>query len=425
MQKTYLLDQVQILHGSKKKVVVDAALIKEGKIAAFGEEARRISQRFKIRPYRNSEKLLLAPCLVDPHSYLTQPFNDLSENLSIFRVNAANAGYGQVGILPRSPLWRDCSDRLKGFEDHNSHVELHLWGSFSKGGEGRQLAPHADLLQNGAIGLVDDDAMLPLELISQAFQLNEFKGKPILIAPRDKRIQGDGLVRESVEALQAGWVPDPIGSETIPLSQLIEIHRLYPFVSLRLMNISTKDGVEMINSKSANLMTSVSWWHLITDSSALEMTDMGWRVTPSLGGKEDRKALLKGLQEKRLNAIAVNSISLDPQETALPPQIRTAGLSGHNLVLPFLWQELIAKDNWPVEDLWNGLSFGPSEMIGVREESLKVGSNRWLLFDPEKKWHHRLPKERTSRTANIPFQEQTITGEIIDCGLIDATIQLY
>ena len=265
MQKTYLLDQVQILHGSKKKVVVDAALIKEGKIAAFGEEARRISQRFKIRPYRNSEKLLLAPCLVDPHSYLTQPFNDLSENLSIFRVNAANAGYGQVGILPRSPLWRDCSDRLKGFEDHNSHVELHLWGSFSKGGEGRQLAPHADLLQNGAIGLVDDDAMLPLELISQAFQLNEFKGKPILIAPRDKRIQGDGLVRESVEALQAGWVPDPIGSETIPLSQLIEIHRLYPFVSLRLMNISTKDGVEMINSKSANLMTSVSWWHLITD----------------------------------------------------------------------------------------------------------------------------------------------------------------
>ena len=51
--------------------------------------------------------MLLAPCLVDPHSFLESPFNGKEENIYTIKEKAALSGYGQLGILPRGHLWRD------------------------------------------------------------------------------------------------------------------------------------------------------------------------------------------------------------------------------------------------------------------------------------------------------------------------------
>ncbi len=416
MSESFLLDQVQILYGPNQSVIKDWALIRNGKIEAFGNEAKREGLKIGLEPI-SSSKLLLAPCLVDPHSILNNPIKGKSENLASLRKTAANCGYGQIALIPTKESYRDAPEQIQGFNTTNSDVIIHLWGSFSKSCQGKELAPHADLLREGAIGIAESDSMIPFGLLSRGFLLGEIGVSPILIAPRDLDLQANGIVRESVETLRAGWHPDPTISETVPLHGLLEIHKQFPNTNLRLMNISTEQGVAILREAKYQPMSTTSWWHLIADSKRLSPTDLGWRVTPSLGRSEDRLALIDGLIEGLITAISVNATPIDSEENELPNDLRPPGISGHHLVLPTLWQELIVKAKIPIEKLWEFISFGPSKILNLKEECLTLGSRRWLLFDPEKVWVQNRKDEFSPQAANQPWEGRKIVGKVISCGL--------
>ena len=416
MEPSVLLDPVQILQGQGQSVRTGAVLIDQGLIRGFDEDARRLAQERQLSPTRAAHQLL-APCLVDPHSVLEQATGGREETLSSLRQCAASGGYGQIALLPRSSTWRDRPERLQGFTTQNDGVRIHLWGGFSLNGDGTDLAPHADLLEAGAIGLADDDAVIPIPLLEQGLLLGEMSGAPILIAPRDPSLQGDGLVREGVETLRAGWNPDPTSSEVLPLSALLALHEHHPQRQLRLMNLSTAAGVQQLQRIEHPPRATVSWWHLCKSRSDLNSTDPGWSVRPSLGGPDDRTALTTALRSGLITAVAVHAIPLDAEDMLLPTDQRPAGLSGHYLVLACLWDALVRQEGWSIEELWQALSFGGSLLLDQPSEQLSVDSDRWLLFDPDHTWTVRRTDPAAPMARNIPLAEHTMRGRVIATGL--------
>tara|TARA_B100001250_G_scaffold405143_1_gene422127 strand:- start:73 stop:1347 length:1275 start_codon:yes stop_codon:yes gene_type:complete len=422
MTRSYLFENIQILEGSKSSLKKETVLIKNGVINAFGKKAFQNAERLGIKTQK-AKNMLLAPCLVDPHSFLESPFSGKEENIYTLIQKATSAGYGQLGILPRSILWRDQIESIISLTTIKSEVLIHLWGGFSLGGKGIALSKHAELLQNGAIGLADDDFTPPIELLKQGFLLGEMKKSPVLIAPRDKDLQAGGMSRQSVETLRAGWPTDPTESEILPLIQILELHNQYPEVALRLMNISTSEGISILKNAYHKPMTTVLWWHLVNDNSNLSPFDIGWSVTPSLGSPKDRASLIKALRDNVLTAISVNSTPTDDSETKQPANKRKKGLSGYNLVLPLLWDQLVRKSGWTVEELWEKISFGPSKVLNKDEEKLTLDSNRWLLFDPEKQWTQSKEENHLTTATNQPIKDKTIYGKVLDCGLINQASQ--
>jgi len=418
MTNSYFFENIQLLEGSKSTLKKETVLIKDGVIKAFGEKAFQEAKLLDIKP-KKAENLLLAPCLVDPHSFLESPFTGKEENIHTLIKKATSAGYGQLGILPRGNLWRDQIESIISLNSIKSELKIHLWGSFSLRGKGITLTSHTDLLQNGAIGLADDDFTPPIELLKQGFSLGEMQKSPVLVAPRDTSIQAGGISRQSVETLRAGWPPDPIESEILPLVQLLELHKRYPKIALRLMNISTSEGVSILKDTSTKPMATVMWWHLVNDNSNLSPFDIGWSITPSLGSPKDRASLIKGLENNNLTAISVHSTPTDDSETKQPANNRKKGISGYDLVLPLLWNQLVKKSGWEIEHLWEKISFGPSKILNVTEEKLKLDSNRWLLFDPQKEWIQSNEKKNLTTATNQPIKDQKIYGKVIDCGLIN------
>ena len=246
---------------------------------------------------------------------------------------------------------------------------------------------------------------------------------PVLFAPRDKSLQAGGMSRQSVNTLRAGFPLDPVESEIMPLIQLIELHKQYPEIALRLMNISTAKGVSILKNSSLKPMTTTFWWHLIMDNSNLSPFDLGWTVTPSLGSPLDRVSLIKGLEENVLEAISVHSTPADDSESKLPANKRKKGISCYNLVLPMLWDQLVRKSGWEVDKLWEKISFGPSRFLNQAEEELSLNSNRWLLFDPDKEWYQSNEKNLLTTATNQPLKDKKIFGKVIDCGLITKACQ--
>ncbi|MEI6031626.1 MAG: dihydroorotase [Synechococcaceae cyanobacterium ELA739] len=358
--------------------------------------------------------LWLGPPLVDPHSCLVDPVLGRAETLASLAAAASAGGYGTVALLPWDSDWRDRPERLElRWPDP---LELMLWGSFSQDGGEQELARHGDQIAAGAIGLAGSDQMPPLSLLERGLRLAEMGDRPVLLAPRDGSLCQQGFVRERVEALRAGWPVDPAASETLPLELLLGLAELLPAASLRLMNISTHEAVARLTRHPAPPPASVHWWHLVADSARLNPADGGWRTIPSLGGPQDRQALIQGLADGLIQAVAVHHQALDAEEQLLPQDQRRAGLAGHGQVLPLLWQALVVENGWRPEQLWQALCWGPAEFLRIRPANLQAPGRRWILFDPTAP--NAAGDRRTgSLAANPPSAPGSGQGALVASGL--------
>jgi dihydroorotase len=327
--------------------------------------------------------LWLGPALVDPHSCLEDPLQGRAETLKSLAAAAATGGYGTVALLPWGPIWRDRPELLA--LHWPAPLQLLLWGSLSQAGEDRDLASHVDQIEAGAVGLACGEQLPPLPLLERALRLGEMGEHPVLLAPRDCSLCQEGFVRERVEALRAGWPVDPVASESLPLELILGLAELLPQASLRLMNISTGEALLRLSRQPAPPPATVHWWHLVADSSRLDPVEGGWRTVPSLGGPQDRQALIKALADGRLQAVAVHHQALDAEEQLLPLDQRRPGLAGHGQVLPLLWQALVVENGWRPEQLWQALCWGPAGFLGLDPPRLEAPSRRWILFDPSDK----------------------------------------
>ncbi|MEA5424080.1 dihydroorotase [Synechococcus sp. CCY9202] len=411
----HLLEGVTLLPGPQQQPSTTDVLLEDRRLVAEGDEARRL---LPLAPVVRVDAggCWLAPPLVDPHSVLEDPWDGRAETLSSLAAAAVTGGYGTVALLPRAHDWRDRPERLK--LHWPEPLRLRLWGSLSLKGADQDLAPHADQLATGALGLAGDDHLPPLALLESSFRLAEMAERPVLLAPREAQLTRQGFVRERVEGLRAGWPLDPVVSETLPLQTLLALGEAHPSARLVLMNLSTSEAVEQLRRHRQPPPTTVSWWHLLADSGRLDPSDEGWRVVPSLGNPADREALIAALAEGLITAVAVQHQPLDAEERLLPVDQRRAGVAGHGLALSLLWQELVVGRGWTVAELWQVLCWGPAALLGERPESLIVPSDRWILFDPAASWNWDGGSCR-SLAANQLHWGQPLVGRVRASGLMD------
>jgi dihydroorotase len=416
-EQPLLLHQVQLLEAEGAGLRRCDVLIQAGRLMAIGGDAAAQATACGAQVL-DAQAWLLAPPLVDPHSELEDPATGSAESLASLERSALAAGYGTVALLPRASSWRDRPERLQGLTPLG-RLQLLLWGSFSHGASGADLAPHGDQLAAGAIGLAEADQIPPLALLERGLSLGECGDAPVLLAPRDTSLSQGGFVREGVEALRAGWPTDPSISETLPLQNLLAMAQRHPQRRLQLMNLSTAEGVSLLRELPAEQRpeATVCWWHLLADSGSLDPIAEGWRVVPPLGTPADRLALQQALADGVLTAVAVHHQALDAEEQLLPLDQRKPGVAGHRFVLPCLWQELVVKHGWSAHQLWRALCFAPARLLGMAPPNLSLGSDRWVLFDPSCHWQAG-GDGWGPQAANQPAATATLTGQVLASGLI-------
>ncbi len=414
MTRRLLIRGVHLLEAADRPARRADVLVEDGEVRAI-DPAQEAWSGTDPEAF-DGEGCWLAPSLVDPHSVLEDPLQGREESLDSLREAAAAGGYGTVALLPWAHSWRDRPERL-GLRWPEPMQLLH-WGSFSADGLDQDLAAHGDQLEAGACGLATGPALPPIDLLERGLQLGEMGDRPMLLAPRDASLAQRGFVRERVEALRAGWPLDPPASETLPLQTLIALTGDLPSLSPRLMNLSTAEAVALLRRLPSPPPTSVCWWHLVADSGGLDPADEGWRLVPSLGGPADRLALIGALADGVISAVAVQHVPLDAEEQLLPLDQRRPGLAGHGLVLPLLWEELVGRQGWSAQQLWQALCWGPARFLDQPEPSVGPGSRRWLLFDPRRRWSWSADLG-PSRAANQPFRERILQGQVLASGLTE------
>ena len=161
-------------------VIKDNLLIIDGKIKAFGKEAKKEALKKNIEISESGNKLV-APMLVDIHSILKDPLTGIDDNLENLKIRAKKSGFGSIAFLPNSNNWRDKPEKIPFQKNNELDINIYFWGSFSLEDEGIKLSPHEELLNSGSIGLSTSN-FFDSSIIFKGLSLDAVKSSPIIFS---------------------------------------------------------------------------------------------------------------------------------------------------------------------------------------------------------------------------------------------------
>jgi dihydroorotase len=410
-----LLQQVRVLDPVSGTDQLADVLIADGLIKAVEPTISDIAADTAVR---NCQGLILGPGLVDLYSHSGEPgFEERETWLSL--VEAAKAGgFTRLTILPDTTPSLDNPTGLAQIYQQKWQVPMpHIscWGALTLLVAGQQMTELAELAEAGVVGFSDGRPLSNLGLVRRLLEYLQPLHKPVALMPCDGKLMGNGVMREGINSMRFGLPGNPAIAESSALAAILELVAAIN-TPVHLMRISTRRGVELIQqakSQGLPITASTTWMHLLLDTDDVRHYDPNLRLEPPLGNPADRTALVEGVRDGVIDAIAIDHSPYTYEEKTVAFSEAPPGAIGLELALPLLWQTLVEAGDWSALQLWQRLSTNPAFCLGQSLKAIAPGQLAELvLFDPKKTW--RVDRSNLkSQSTNTPWLGQQLTGRVI------------
>jgi dihydroorotase len=365
--------------------------------------------------------------LVDLYSHSGEPGFEDRETLNSLLSAATAGGFTRLALLPDtqpavdSPAgveWLRSQMQQRQLATGNSHLAqptLYQWGALTLGTKGEQMVELLELAEADVVGFADGKPIASIVLLRRLLEYGQVLQKPIALYCCDRALTGNGAVREGLEAIRLGLPSSPVSAETVPLAALLECVAEIG-TPVHLMRVSTARGVALIRAAKAQglpLTASTTWMHLLLNVTDAQSYDPSLRLDPPLGNPTDQAALIQGIQDGTLDAIAIDHTPLSYEEKTVAFSEAPPGAIGLELALPLLWQAFVASEQWSALTLWRSLSTHPARCLGQTPPTIAPNHPAELVvFDPQQSWQV-IPDTLKSRSSNTPWLNQEIRGRVL------------
>jgi dihydroorotase len=252
----------------------------------------------------------VVPGLVDMHVHLRDPGYEWKEDIRSGTAAAAAGGFASVACMANTQPVNDSPEVTKYILEKarmEGSADVFPVAAVSRGLEGKEMTDFAEIAAAGAVAFSDDGKYIanPL-LMRRAMEYARPFGFPILVHSEDRELTAGGAANEGWAAIRMGIPGAPGAAEEVAIARDILIAR-QTGGRLHLQHISTKMGVELLRmAKKAGLSVTgetAPHYFTLTDA-ALEGYDTNAKMNPPLRGEEDRMAILEGLRDGTIDAIA-------------------------------------------------------------------------------------------------------------------------
>ncbi len=348
--------------------------------------------------------LILGTGLIDMYSHSGEPGFEKRETLSSLTEAAKNGGYTKVGILPNT---QPAIDSATATEFWRSHSLFLPWGAITLNCEGKAITDLAELAAH-VVGFTDGKPISNLALVRRVMEYLKPLHKPLMLWAWHSNLAESGVMREGKWSFQYGLSGSSVIAETVALAGLLELVALTK-TPTHFMKISTARSVELIaQAKNSNLpvTASVCWTHLWQEDRDLHSYDPNLRLAPPLGNCQDRAALISGVKNGTIDAIAVDHTPYTYEEKTVDFESAPSGVIGLDFVLATLWQELVVTEKLTSLELWRALSIKPAQCLGMKDLALST------LFDPNWIWNVN-SQAIASISSNTSLYGKSLIGKVL------------
>ncbi len=396
-------------------------LIEKGKIAAIGEKLDA-----KGAEVIDAAGKLVTPGLIDIHVHLRDPGLEYKEDIVSGTAAAVAGGFTAVACMPNTKPINDNQVVTRYILDKaakEGHCRVYPVASITKGLDGESLSEIGELRECGCPAISDDGKPVRnSELMRRAMEYARPFGMTVITHAEDLQLVGEGVMNDGPVATELGlkgipWVAeDAATARDIMLAEFTGAH-------LHVAHVSTKGSIELVRQAKARgvrVTCEVAPHHFTLTDEAVRGYNTNAKMNPPLRSEEDRQALLKGLADGTVDAIATDHAPHHLDEKNVEFNLAMNGIVGLETALP-LTLKLVADGVIDLNRAVALLTSGPARVLGLEGGSLKVGSVADVtVIDSGLSWKVDAQKLR-SKSKNTPFDGWDLKGAAV-CTIVGGKI---
>jgi dihydroorotase len=395
---------------------IGAVLAVDGAIAALGPRAA--SEAPSDIASIDCAGACLAPGLVDMRVQLREPGAEHMENMVSASRAAAAGGVTTMAALPNTMPPID-EVALVDFVARRARdiglVNIYTYAALTKGLGGRELTEMGLLAEAGALAFTDGthavaDALVMRRALSYARTFDLL----VIQHPEEPSLSAGGAVNEGEMATRLG-LPG-----IAPAAEVMMVERDLRLVEItggryHAAHVSTWAAIEAIrNAKRRGLPVTCDTappYFALNETAVGEYRTFA-KLSPPLRSEFDRRAVVEGLRDGTIDAIASDHAPHDQDSKRLPFTSAASGIIGLETLLP-LSLALYHNGHLSLLKLLDVLTRAPADILRLPVGRLAIGAAADLVvFDPDRPWRIEIDAFR-SKSKNAPFDGRPVEGRAV------------
>ena len=364
---------------------------------------------------------IVAPGFIDLHTHLRQPGFEEKETIATGTRAAARGGFTTICAMPNTNPAVDNRTivvYVKCVASSEAAIRVLPIGCISKARKGESLAELGEMAEAGVIGFSDDGSPVSgSRLMKQAMEYANSLGLPIIDHCEDASLADGGQVNEGIIATRLGLAGIPNAAEEIIVARDLALAKITG-ARLHLCHISTKGAVALIRqakSEGVKVTAEVTPHHLTLTEDRCLGYDTNAKVNPPLRTQADIDALVEGLLDGTIDAIATDHAPHTDNDKCCEFALAPFGISGLETALGSL-MKLVHSGKVPLSVIVEKLTAGPARIIGINHGvsgRLSVEDTADIvIFNPNAEWTVDISKF-ASKGKNTPLAGEKLKGKVI------------
>lgn len=334
---------------------------------------------------------IVAPGFIDMHCHLREPGFEYKETIETGVESALAGGYTAICPMANTHPKVDSIETLKYTIDKANGIGFFPFAALSKKFEGKELTDFEALLEAGAIGFSDDGVpVINMKLLEEALK------KKVLISSHS----------------------EDYGYKDMPESEYLTVKKELDVVKklgarYHFAHISTKESIELIRQakkEGLKVTCETAPHYFVFDKSMVNPENGIYKVNPPLREKADIEAVIEGLKDGTIDAIATDHAPHLIEEKLKPFGKSPYGFTGFETAIGLTFTYL--KDYLSFSEIISKFTVNPAKILkledyGTIEEGKKANLT---IIDPDFEWVVKA-QDFKSKCKISPFEGMKLKGK--------------
>jgi len=294
-------------------------------------------------------------------------------------------------------------------------VKVYPYGSATKGLLGKELAELGLLAESGAVAFTDGTrAIADTQVMRRALSYASTFGLMIVQHPEEPLLAAGGVMNAGEVATRLGLFGIPREAEVILIDRDVRLAEMTGG-RLHIAHVSTAESLESIRrakARGVKVTCDTAPPYFALNEGAIGDYRTFAKLSPPLRAEDDRQAIVQGLADGTIDAIASDHTPRDEESKRLPFEQAAPGGMGLSTLLA-VSLELHHNGHIGLLDVLKLITSAPAELMGLDAGALKIGSAADLvLFDPDAGW--KVDADALGGKAkNSPFDGRPVQGRVL------------
>lgn len=390
--------------------------IRNGKIASIAPQGKEPIPA-DVRVIDLAGKIV-TPGLMDMHTHLREPGEEYKETIATGCLAAVSGGFTAIACMPNTKPVNDnksITEYILQKAQEAGLATVYPIGAISKGLQGETLAEFGDMKAAGIAAVTDDGRpVMNGELMRRALEYARNFDLPVISHCEELTLCSGGVMNEGAVSTQLGLPGIPAVAEEVMIFREIRLAALTGG-SVHIAHVSARGSVDLIRQAKAcgiNVTAETAPHYFSLTEEAVIGYDTNAKMNPPLRTAEDVAAIIEGLKDGTIDAIASDHAPHSILEKEVEFDLAANGIVGLETTLP-LTLGLVHAGHFSLSEAISKLSISPARILRLEIPSIQVGKRADLtVIDPDRKFSVDVHKFQ-SRSKNSPFHGWELKGKAV------------